>query len=373
MNDLRQRPQLTKQTADLIREHHVIKLRAGDQLPPVRDLATELGVSIPTIRAAQSLLAKDKYVEIRHGSGVYVAGGPTERWIGIFSEMDLCAPRASSYFRVLSSKLRLRLINELGVNAEIYIGHCQVDEDQPAPSCRRLLADLNADVLSALVITNALETEHWRNFAAGLRIPAIGALTEYRSGISQQRLMEAGIEALQQQGCRKVAMLSWGVGALPFYEEVSRRGMSTHPQWVCNDLHPQQVGAGWKEFRAIWNALPDKPDGLLITDDLLASEAAIAIVELGIEVPTQLKVVSHSNLDSEITLPFCSTRLIVNPDEVAQAYTAMIADILNHGKPSRQTIEVPFAIEQIEPHRTAMPQLREPSEASIETNAVLQT
>lgn len=52
--------------------------KPGDRLPPERDLATMLKVSRPSVREALIALEVEGYVDVRIGSGVYVAhtGGP---------------------------------------------------------------------------------------------------------------------------------------------------------------------------------------------------------------------------------------------------------------------------------------------------------
>jgi GntR family transcriptional regulator / MocR family aminotransferase len=49
-------------------------LRAGDRLPPLRELATEVGVNANTLRTAYAKLEADGLIETRHGSGTYVTG-----------------------------------------------------------------------------------------------------------------------------------------------------------------------------------------------------------------------------------------------------------------------------------------------------------
>lgn len=48
------------------------ELRAGDRLPPERELALSLGVSRPILREALRSLAMLGFLDIRHGSGAYV-------------------------------------------------------------------------------------------------------------------------------------------------------------------------------------------------------------------------------------------------------------------------------------------------------------
>jgi GntR family transcriptional repressor for pyruvate dehydrogenase complex len=52
------------------------ELRAGDRLPPERELARLIGVSRPTLRSGLRTLAAMRVVDSRHGFGTYVASGP---------------------------------------------------------------------------------------------------------------------------------------------------------------------------------------------------------------------------------------------------------------------------------------------------------
>src|SRR6266536_1365655 len=51
-------------------------LRPGDRLPAERDLAVQIGVSRPTVRAGLHALAAIGVVQSRHGSGTYIPDGP---------------------------------------------------------------------------------------------------------------------------------------------------------------------------------------------------------------------------------------------------------------------------------------------------------
>lgn len=67
---------LYRQIADQIRD--LIKsgeFGAGARLPPERDLARQLGVSRPSVREALIALEVEGLVEVRIGSGIYVASG----------------------------------------------------------------------------------------------------------------------------------------------------------------------------------------------------------------------------------------------------------------------------------------------------------
>jgi GntR family transcriptional repressor for pyruvate dehydrogenase complex len=51
-------------------------LRPGDRLPAERDLASQIGVSRPSLRAGLHALAAMGVVRSRHGSGTFIHDGP---------------------------------------------------------------------------------------------------------------------------------------------------------------------------------------------------------------------------------------------------------------------------------------------------------
>lgn len=52
------------------------RLRPGDRLPAERELAVQIGVSRPSVRAGLHALAAMGVVRSRHGSGTYIPSGP---------------------------------------------------------------------------------------------------------------------------------------------------------------------------------------------------------------------------------------------------------------------------------------------------------
>jgi GntR family transcriptional repressor for pyruvate dehydrogenase complex len=65
--------QVVDQIRDLIGRG---ELRPGDRLPAERELARQLGISRPSLRAGLRMLVAMGLLRSRHGSGTYVADGP---------------------------------------------------------------------------------------------------------------------------------------------------------------------------------------------------------------------------------------------------------------------------------------------------------
>src|SRR5215213_4456880 len=81
---------LEVQSADQVVRHVAIlieagKLRPGDRLAPERELAQELGVSRPTIRAGLHALAAMGVTESRQGAGTFITDGPPRLGAGPLS------------------------------------------------------------------------------------------------------------------------------------------------------------------------------------------------------------------------------------------------------------------------------------------------
>jgi GntR family transcriptional regulator, transcriptional repressor for pyruvate dehydrogenase complex len=99
---------LYEQIAEALRSRIVQgELLLGEKLPTEREIATRYGVSRNVVREAVRALAKDGLVDVRQGSGTYVADG-TSRAFGNSMELALAvsdAPR--KFFRLIEVRQML--------------------------------------------------------------------------------------------------------------------------------------------------------------------------------------------------------------------------------------------------------------------------
>jgi GntR family transcriptional repressor for pyruvate dehydrogenase complex len=83
-------PSLDLQAAEQVVRHVAVlierkELGPGDRLPPERELAQELGLSRPTIRAGLHALAAMGVTESRQGAGTFITAGPPRLGAGPLS------------------------------------------------------------------------------------------------------------------------------------------------------------------------------------------------------------------------------------------------------------------------------------------------
>jgi len=297
----------------------------GDRFPSQNALARRFETNATTAREALALLEHDGWIRRRFGSGAFVTPRAAERWIGIFTAFDILQPRVSGFHVHVPDALSRHLAQN-GCRTEVYIGSPLSHDDDPPAARTRLVCDVEAGRLDGLALVSLPSRWRWKEWVESLSIPAVGPYTPFNINSGYPDLMRQAVQRLHTRGCRRLAMLAWGHDGLrdPFHDALAACGLEYRPEWVRHDLDPKLSGAGWEEFREIWFARRQKPDGILVMDDLLFDEAAIAIRELGIRVPEQLRIVAHANKGAPRHYPFPVIEARMDPER----YAVMLGDLL---------------------------------------------
>ena len=84
-----------------------------------------------------------------------------------------------------------------------------------------------------------------------------------------------------------------------------------------------------------------RPDAIIALEDILGTEVFAAAVELGIDIPTELKVVAFSDRESFPGLPLTSVQL--DPANTARAAVGLLIDLIEHGKVERRSLNIPVS------------------------------
>lgn len=317
--------------------------KPGEKLESQNELAVRFKTSALTVREALSAMADEGLIERRRGSGTYVADRTHRQHIGVLIEMDIAHPRTSYFYRRVTQQLRV-ILSERGYREQLYAGHHPPgDWWNGELSCREFLEDLNRGLLRGLAVVGTDARGSWFAEVRKRGLPVVGSGTgyEYNVTIDMRKLMRSGLDYLLAHGRRRLAYMAWGT-AEDFVGALRERGVEVRPNWIRHDLHPSAQGAGWEELREIWAAYPEKPDGLLISDDILFSDARSAVADLGVRVPEELMIVSHANRGMWFPTSFPVTRIEVDPDACAQAMCATLIDLLEGRTPQFKVIETPF-------------------------------
>jgi DNA-binding LacI/PurR family transcriptional regulator len=222
----------------------------------------------------------------------------------------------------------------------LHIGSATAEaETHGDPTCQGFMEDLENDHVSGVLAVATAPRASLVDPLKARGIPIVGmdSLGTFDGSVCMDYggMLRLGAESLISQGCRKLAMVG-GIyqkhetGRIldDFEQTILRRGLRYRREWSRIVIHPGRRGAGWEDFRELWSAQREKPDGLLVADDMMLADVALAIHELGIEVPRQLKVVLATSQGMPHHAPFPLRRIENIPETMAEKMMGLLTDLM---------------------------------------------
>ncbi len=340
-----------------LRQEIFSRYQAGDRLPSERLLAGRFGVSMVTVREAVLKLCQEGLLERRQGSGTYVLDHRQSRHVALLIELELGSARLSHfYWRVI--RLLPQLLDERGIACRLYAGHYIPGQPRLTPTYPEFLdAFERGDLLGVAALATILPPE-WRKRLEGSGLPLVGTNSTWRHHLYFDGYT-AGRRATQwllDRGRRRIAFLGGRLCGPDlicertlydgYQEALQGAGVAVPSHWVRGEGATGEPGIGWERFREIWSAERRKPDALVIGDDMLFRDAAAAMLDLRLQVPDDLLIVSHANRGSDIFYPPAVARMESDPDAYAHR-AAHALEALLQGEPVDQAQVIPM--EWIEP------------------------
>jgi DNA-binding LacI/PurR family transcriptional regulator len=328
-----------------MRQEILLNHRSGDRVETEPALAHRFGVSIPTIRSAMLVLEREGLIERRQGSGTYVCDRHARQHIGIVLPVDgLALPTLYAFHLSLARRL-WALFEEAGQRVKLYLVNTDAPPTRPQLAHEELLEAAGQGRLAALVVTTTIPDElTGRVSASGAILAGNDERAAVHVSFDYNGMVRDGLRHLIQAGRRHIAMIGWGapdshhvIGDV-FADAMAGCGLTARREWIRDDLRASMPGAGWEAFREIWRAGAEKPDGILIADDILYRDASIAIRELGIRVPEELMIVTHSNKGATFPQLFPATLLQFNPEAYAETLAQATLALLRGELPAAKDI-----------------------------------
>lgn len=345
---LERRP-LWKQIEKILRSEIGSRYPVGARLPPETELARRFKVSTLTLREALSSLDHEGLLERIQGSGTYVRD-PSQGAHGFVAVLRLYhfqRLRESPFNQHLHVALSRELVHAK-LQPRHYIGY--TEDFQREPDFPGFLDDLESGRLRAAVSLTPYFPTKWMRLLQRRNIPLVGQNHDYPivvRGETGKALLQS-MDHLIKQGRRHFAMIGFR-GPRPvtrnaldrrqdvFTEHLREHSLRVEPSWIKSDLDPCAPGAGWSVFREIWTARRQKPDALIVTDEMLFQDSAAAINDLGIAVPEALSVVTQCTAGVRLMTPFPVMTLAACPETRARRISAVVSDLLQGRTPPALT------------------------------------
>jgi DNA-binding LacI/PurR family transcriptional regulator len=322
------------------------ELPPGTRLPAMETLAATWETSFGTMHNALEALSREGWIERIHGSGTFVAEFKT-RFVcaGLYYDHNIFSDEQAAFTRVLHTAL----VGQLAAQGKETMVFADSRPLNRQASLDPTLAEAVAHRRVQCVIVPAL------NSVAGQALGKLSMPTAFASHRDSshkvhfgfQSLIVDGVRRLAELGCRSVGLISnIKVPDKPhiedpyddfyplFHRTVAAAGLSTREDWIRKTLTlvTELELFGYRQFKKLW-ALAEKPEGIIVTSDMVARGVILAVLEAGIEkVTSRMKFVMHRNSHVRLLCPFDVTWAIADEDAMARELIRMIQRQFDGGK-----------------------------------------
>ncbi len=323
--------------------------KVGDCLPPEASLSKRFGVSLITLREAVSILCHEGWLERKQGSGVYVLDRSRRQWVGILTTLDLAPARPPRHWMRMIQTFQERLWSQ-GYRCRVYLGRNQSADQRTAPP--EFLSDVAEGRLCGVLAAATPPDSAWMKPLMEQHVPVVGGVS-YAYGVDpggQRSVVRMGVQHLHEIGCRRIALIGADsertrpAGQPPLAgileAELQAEGLPFFPAWCRTELRATQEGGGWEVFRDLWRARADKPDGLVVTDEVLFQDACLALLNMRIRVPEDLHVVAHASRGAAVSAPFPVARIESDSEAEALGMADLLIRLMRNEPPDQPRVVV---------------------------------
>ena len=329
----------------------------GVPLPPVSELMRTFAASQTTIDRSYAILAAEGRISRRRGKGVFAAAPlKSVGEIAIVLNRLLMEPTASPIYGMACARLggSLQDLNPRW-KVKLHFGGGDVMGSE-LPATLDLLDPAVLPRLRGVLSFHPLLEVETKLAAANVPVLYLGTGAEpWGNGLffDARPLFVDGILHLAAAGCRSVWMLG-AHHASPCRHLTAERaarigevtaaarecGMRFRDEWVViATIGSWSEQHGYDLFMRLWSAeAADRPDGILVVDDILCGGVLRAILQLGLELPRDLRLVTKAN--KGIALPYhrSVSRIEYDVDEWVDKAVRML-ETRSKGPPSPPRVE----------------------------------
>lgn len=327
-------PQITAQLRTLLADGC---LAEGARLPSTEQLARLWHSNVPYVHAGLKPLVQEGWLERRQGSGTFVRNRPRAlRTVGLYHYGSLEANPELRFVRAVHHAL-IQQIEQYGWRWTSWNDSRPASATGPWPELETAIRRRELDAL----VVPATDRTHY-SWVSKLPVPTAfmgpANIADNMVATDLPQLARLGVTELARQGCRTVGLISaWRKRRRPDSDSdedtavyrtfaALTRGEAPHtqPSWIVtpDQLRPKDGWSherwGYEAFRRLWSQA-EHPDGLLVATDAEALGVTMAILELGLKVPKDLRVVYHKNAGVDLLCPFPVTHIVSRPQEYATA------------------------------------------------------
>jgi len=316
------------------------ELRPGMRLPGMIALAKQWKTNYFTVSSAFIPLANEGLIK-RTPRGTFVEGCSSKiTSVAIYYGCNPWDEPESTYFQQAYRELQLEL-KRRGIHCHLFMDS-RVPERQFSPLSDLTRAIERREIQGVIGLMLNAKDVPWLE---KLPVPiSILSTLGNRTGLESTEAL--ALDRLAADGCKTVGMIHpSGADIYPRFEEmVKERGMKTKEVWLRkrsgSGTFPGGEQFGYQEFKKLWS-LKDRPRGLFIHADWVCRGAITAILQLGVRVPQNLRLVLYRNAGLDYICPW-PVPIVVS--DVRKTATALVRHLLRDpSKAADKTVSSPSA------------------------------
>lgn len=322
---------LYRTVANKLRKEILDPAKQGEdfRLPSERVLANQMGVSSITIRQAIKSLVAEGLITSRAGSGSYIADDIRDgyRTIAMIPGASFGDNVRSPWYPLICHEVVSCLEKSERRILPYSLFYSRDKRDERAMD--QMFTDARLHRFAGVI--NIFEIKHLREgfreelVRQGIAWIDFDPLAATNSVILDYYALGAmGVQRLVQLGAKRIGMIgnlhrgNSSPQADYFGYQHAMAGfpeVQTRPEWV--QLRDPGIAAGIEAFKTLWSQ-EQKPDGLLVSDDVTYIGVQMAMLELGVRYPQDLQLVVQGAEGGAFDGIYRPDRLVFSAENTAQ-------------------------------------------------------
>jgi DNA-binding LacI/PurR family transcriptional regulator len=353
---------LSEHLVDMARD-----LGPGAKMPTVQELRRELNISIATLDSALAQLESRKVIERKHGVGIFVSPHLHQKAIGLICDPAFFRAGSSPFWQQMIEGARERSVAK-GDTFRFYLAIPSHRENLPVHD--DLIEDVRAGRLhGALFIGHNKPAVFWLK-EQGVPSVAFAGWSECSVHLDYADFVRQAAQTLTKKGCAKLGLLvPWEAGVEPpeepFYSQAAQslqrfaktKKIDITPEWIWEarvlasrvqvpESHEEQ---GYQAALSLFKNKKVRPDGLIITDDLMTRGAMRACEKLNLQLGRDLEIVSHGNRGSSVLRGYDDGLTVIefDPAKVTRSMFDALESLMNGDTPPAEILIKPEVRKEI--------------------------
>jgi DNA-binding LacI/PurR family transcriptional regulator len=269
------------------------QLGHNGKLATVRELATLYNTTKATIQQALTQLANEGLIDRQQGSGIFVKVS-RQKTLAVVFDRQITDPNTTMY----CSQLLIEVENSLaesGWSRKCYIdvsSKTTADEFEQAVLTHRF---------DGLIVCSRWVAENYLPRLAKAGIPCVGAYPYQTMDrwvfFNYNECSQRGVNELVKMGAQRIALVAGHdpQGIQQEMEKGYRQGL-LEAQRPMDDpmvrVVPVTEEDGFRAFNELWDQSV-RPDGIIITDELICKGVIRGVISRGIKIPEELHIASQ--------------------------------------------------------------------------------